>query len=305
LKPGEFKVLLYLLFLSWRYPEKLGHVRAALPYLERGTGITRSAVHDHLKGLTDRGYIKCQEKNTKIGNLYFVSDALLWKSEKKTAGKQTADFRTDAVSISDGGSPENGLKQSEKRTEELDLLDPLDLSKLDTEVGDYLATLKATKKRESEREAFELLKRELPPEELLSAFRFVRDKGTLTGERCHSPFSYLAKTVDQVLAVAMPKATASASSNVPRSPSSSPEEEAVFSRLKDKAWPCFVEAYPSESDQKAVIDKINQERARLANGFLEPPHIARHMAVVSWYEKQKLLAATTSKETLQDGESVN
>lgn len=134
LNPGQFKILMYLTFLKWRYPEKSGCVRAALSYLSQGVDISRSTVHENLIRLEALELIECVEMNLKLGNLYRVADLILWtpskeskspeqqQSEMQQSEFQQSEIRTATVHNSDCTSPKISTHQSEIQTEDLSLL---------------------------------------------------------------------------------------------------------------------------------------------------------------------------------------
>lgn len=101
LNSGELKLLMYLTFLKWRYAEKSKYVRAALPYLSEGVGISRSTVHEYLIRLEELKLLECIEVNQKIGNLYWVTDLTLWNSSQERKGFGASAVRKSAVRNSD------------------------------------------------------------------------------------------------------------------------------------------------------------------------------------------------------------
>jgi len=295
LKPGEIKLLLYLLFLRWRYPERPGYIRAALPYLERGTGIARSAVHTHLKRLSELGLIRCGELNKKIGNLYFVSDSFLWKtSEKQTTEIQTSEKQTSVVWNSDVSSLKNVRQSSGFHTKELDLLDPLDSSKLslsaDSVVGRYLAAIKATQKRESEKRFLVQLMRGVPVLQIEEAISFLQTEGTLNGEICHSPLSYLSKAGDQVFSLLETKkaqAMEMEKKKITSEKQAALEQEKIEhqKKLREDAWVFFRERHPEPQLLESKLTQLIEARIS-KDKFTAPREILQTLVVIDWYDAQ-------------------
>lgn len=312
LGPGEIKLLLYLLFLRWRYPERPGFVRAALPYLERGTGITRSSVHAHLKHLSELGLIRCEELNKKIGNLYYISDSFLWKTsasqttEKQTTKKQTSKLETTDVQISDVSSLESKRQSSEFQTKELDSLDSsiLSLSK-STVVSDYLANIKAIQKREREKRFFSQLLNEYSILRIEEALLFLRSNGTLSGESCHSPLSYLANAGDQVFALMDAQKIRAAELD---QKAEAGKQVAVLERedsirqekLKNAAWECFRQRHPVTNFLEETLAKLIEIRLSKEK-FTAPRDVLRNLVVMDWYNEQAGLTEGRDLEHLEGG----
>jgi hypothetical protein len=93
LSAGQYKLFSYLSFLAWRYPIKHpagpSCVRAALPYLARGTNLGRSAIVDYLEGLAGFGMIRCVETNKKTGNVYLSE---LWLLDRVKLTDETLEM---------------------------------------------------------------------------------------------------------------------------------------------------------------------------------------------------------------------
>ena len=127
LNPGQFKTYLYLTFLNWRYPEQSGQVRASQRYLCHGTGLSRSAVSEHLGDLESFGLIERIETNRNLGNLYRIIQFNLTpeqqETEKPIAGIQTTDVRN-----SSHGGQKNNPPWPEKQAKDYTLLSSLSLS---------------------------------------------------------------------------------------------------------------------------------------------------------------------------------
>ncbi len=203
LGPIEFKLFTYLTFLKWRYPEKSGYVRAALPYLAKGTKIARSAVFNHLKTLIELNLITCIEVNQKFGNLYKVSDIGLWtvidqtklekekQSLQETTPIQTTATQTTTVRIRDYNSPRGGSQQSVLETKDLSSLSSstyLSLSQFlkSQQLAELEARWLSFLKKEREREEKGLLKLfEQKPDEaetILKAFQIILKEQDEYGE---------------------------------------------------------------------------------------------------------------------------
>jgi hypothetical protein len=237
LAPGECVLFLYLTFLAWRYPAKDGCVRAALPYLVSGVGGSRASVHRHLQRLEKLGYIERLETNYKIGNLYRIAEFLFWSdgkpaelptapgqksqetaaaqienkaeepSQNETTQIEHAQNNTAAVSKRDGRSIKIGLHPSQNETEDYTSLNSSILSYSHSTneseeqeiLANYFSSIKAYKKKKSEKNHYAKLRENFEISEIADALDFLLGYGVPgTGEKCHSPMSYLSVAMGEI-----------------------------------------------------------------------------------------------------------
>lgn len=197
LRPGQLKTYLYLSFLSWRYPEKPGHVRAALPYLSEGLGICRAQVCIHLEALESYGLIECVEINHNEGNLYRIVNIALWlqseKDKKKEQGQQSGK-QTTPIQNPDGSNPKNGRLSSENQTEDYS---SLSFSTLSQHAGFRKRWEESPRSAKRERVVIKSILKENPGDldEIYAALVEIESTGkTYNGRDCYSPIGLIASS---------------------------------------------------------------------------------------------------------------
>ena len=221
LSAGQYKLFSYLSFLAWRYPIKHpagpSCVRAALPYLARGTNLGRSAIVDYLEGLAGFGMIRCVETNKKTGNVYLITDAFRWsqseaessspESESQSSTNQTTEIRTSEkhmseVRNSNGCSPESESQSSEIRTKDLTSLSVSKLNKLSSPFEHYFTSIRSPVIEKEERFTFEKIKyknQDLSDAELVECFKIVSDTRDAKGKPIFKKMAWLAGGFDLIL----------------------------------------------------------------------------------------------------------
>ena len=204
LNPGQFKLLAYLSFLKWRYPDRPGCVRAALPYLSRGVGISRSTAHEYLLNLESLGLVECVETNQKLGNVYRISEITLWSETQNSQQEpriksQQSEIRTTTIQSSDCSSPKSESHQSKNQTEDLSSVSSISLS----QHSGFQARWKSLPKKvvNKEREAIGSLLDKNPDDidEIYKALVELETTGVdLNGEPCHSPIGLLLSSWNRI-----------------------------------------------------------------------------------------------------------
>jgi hypothetical protein len=327
LGPIEFKLFTYLTFLKWRYPEKTGYVRAALPYLARGTKIARSAVFNHLKTLITMKLITCIETNQKLGNLYEISDIALWTSsdDKKkpqenkqslleTASTETASKQTTTVRKTDYNSPHNKLQQSVTETKDLSpltfstslslsqFLKPIQLTELETRWLSFM-------KKEREREEKGLLKLfTQKPEEaeiILKAFEIILKEQDEYGEiksaisvlETNYTGQYRAKALAAIARLQEKQKQTHTAAEVKSKQTTDEDAEAQIQLIRMQ---CFEEAFPDLAIRKQYILNVCKDNPMFLKLGAGSP-IATSYAVTQWAqgEGSAVVLSALDRETTQ------
>jgi len=156
----------------------------------------------------------------------------------------------------------------------------------ESELGNYLDSLTAPKKRLSEEHWLRELRKSHPASEVALALRHLREHGALgSGETCHSPLRYLATAMKDVLAAAHPlaeqrKRAQDDSEAIIRREREQAEREARDEAEWREAEGAFVAAFPNESVQAAQVEAFVGEQL---HGIRPPGGVARRLAVRHWW----------------------
>jgi len=291
LRPGEFKLYIYLLFLAFRYPERKNHVRAAIAYLVAGTGIKKDAVIAHMKRLNELNLAKCVEHNQKIGNLYSVSTTYLWNTSKVLSENQnTENKNTDKThansGFSDGSTLENHTPHSENQTQDKTYLENKSLLKNEEPIfiQNYFSVLPQAKLKK-EREAFLSLKMNYSEGDIEACFSYLQAHGELkTGTPCHSPLSYLSMAINDVLKKIRENDKRSRVGDQSqtfleenRQKEIERKREEDF-KMRENA---FTGAFPSQESQMEQIEKIIEKLPMKVSGEL-----GRRIAITTWWNNE-------------------
>ena len=141
-----------------------------------------------------------------------------------------------------------------------------------------IETFSAPKKRETEVRNLEALLLKYDGTKLRQAVELLDAKGTLRGEKCHSPFSYLAVAADEVM-LRIPTGAAS-SAPLPLTIPISPEENEMESLI---AMARFETELKPGAQEEFVSGFIERE---FPHGFLPPSRVTKTLAAKAWWKQR-------------------
>lgn len=279
-----FRLFLWLSWRAWRYPNSPGVVRAAVSFIEDETGMGHATASRALKKLRESGLIQLVETDFKRGNLWKVS-ALACPNRSPDPGTGSKVPRNEVPPKKSGGASEKGasdLKSSAKPPQnESHLKNYINLRNLSQEDANFfferVDKFSAPKKRASELRHLDLLLSQFKPSDLARAVRYLETKGTLSGESCHSPFSYLAVAVDEVL------------KRIGKETSGQSIVDGTRPELKQVTESSNIQASLALSNFEADLTPTAQEeflsefiQKEFPHGFLPPTRVTKSLAAVAW-----------------------
>jgi DNA-binding Lrp family transcriptional regulator len=290
-EPVDFMVFMHLFTFSYGFNRK----DAAMPQaqLERFTGASKNTIKKSLERLESAGWIKC------IGEYEHGRMARRWLIKLPDESPSPPSKGT----VSNSDTVKNS--QYEPATEVLSKNDSLTLSKFDTYKEPLQKNLKETptlqnpalqkyfsepmpfRKRESELKAYRELRNDFSEEQIAMTLEYLQEHGVPgSGERCHSPISFLAKAITNILRRAEAQFT-ERKTTINRElieherarrqlDQELTEEQALLKREAD-----FVRAFPEAKDQKKIIAAFSERFPMLPKNGL----ITRKMAIAEWADK--------------------
>jgi hypothetical protein len=302
LSGDSFRLFLWMSARAWRYPDSTGVIRASVRYVEGQTGMGHATISRAFKTLKELQLVKSIEVNYKRGNLWQVS----------------------SLALADGGAPNPGLgkkrasnenKQSEVHRDGREAASKRARSRLQTseqrsQIEDHFKKYKniqkhsqetlrpfldridaigAPRKRASELSNLDELLDCFPADQVISALEDVEQKGTLKGEKCHSPFSYLSLTIDAVL---KRRQSAPRSLKLVTSVTDLLEIDDRPEQVNRNQIESFETLLPPES-QELFVKRFAQ--AEFPHGFLPPASIVRRLAAAAWFSRGDHKPLETSK----------
>jgi len=279
-----FRLFLWLSWRAWRYPNSPGVVRAAVSFIEQETGMGHATASRALKKLRESGLVELIETDFKRGNLWKVS-GLACPNRSPDPGTGSKAPRNEAPPKKSGGAPERGasdLKSSGKPPQnESHLKNYINLKNLSQEDANFflerVEKFSAPKKRESELRHLESLLARFKTGELVGAVRYLETKGTLRGESCHSPFSYLAVAADEVLKRIESRPPGSSVVAVPPTES---EQACESSNVEASlALSSFESELAPVAQEQFLTNFVQRE---FPHGFLPPIRVTKSLAAVAW-----------------------
>jgi len=290
--PGDcFRLFLWFSSRAWRYPTSTGILRASVRFIETETGMSHANISRSLKLLKDSGLVKIVEKDFKRGNIWRVSETAtgrgpdlppprkeLPQSERPEKIDEAASERASGALISRAKLPRNEcdlkkIKNSKNLSQELP-----------EEIVRELERTGPVQKRASEAEQLRKLLAFYTPEKINAAVAFVNTRGALvTGERCHSPFRYLATAIDDVLKAVERCGTASP----PHAFSQNEKQIEAASLEEDKLKAIALARFNSELSSETRTDFLEQFKQReYPHGFSPPDRVVFSLAARDWLSRQ-------------------
>ncbi|MEW6058127.1 MAG: hypothetical protein AB1540_16090 [Bdellovibrionota bacterium] len=297
--PLDFMVYLHLFSYSFGFGKNTCDMGIA--QLMKFTGSARNSVRSALERLQEQKWIKLLQ-DFECGGI-----ARKWRIytpfEKELCDEQT--FFSSEESINKG-SKSNPVKNKRGSNDEVigSNLNPVtgvefdpykynnkNNSKktlsLDSEpIEKYLVSIQPEQKRESEKRHFQNLQNEIPTTEIEKAFLHLQQHGDLkSGERIHSPMSYLSVAIKDVLASAVEKERKHqairhrADQERIQNERRVLENEREESRIQE-AFAAFKKQFPTEDEQKQYVQRYVREVQ-----FAFPPNskFALIAAVDHWF----------------------
>ena len=152
---------------------------------------------------------------------------------------------------------------------------------------DYLASIKPSKKRESEAASLKSLLGDYAIHDVETALASLIESGTPgSGEPSHSPMSYLSHAMEQVLGEVRGKASkaqeresrAQAVETAEARRLAQEQREAQAEALREKA---YFEAFPTDELRQAWIEKISLEYPALRGCG----NALKSLAITAWYSR--------------------
>lgn len=139
-----------------------------------------------------------------------------------------------------------------------------------------LSVIASPKKRESELSNLDSLLAGFGPEQIERAIKYVESKGTLRGEACHSPFSYLSLAIADVLKRVERVAVPTIASDAPVSQTQKEGRDAAFRTFEQVLSP---------AEQELFVRRFIE--SEFHHGFYPPPGISRSLAAAAWFEQRE------------------
>lgn len=283
-----FRLFLWLSWRAWRYPNSPGVVRAAVSFIEDETGMGHATASRALKKLRESGLIQLIETDFKRGNLWKIS-GLACPNRSPDPGTGSKIPQNEVPLKKRRGAPERGtsdLKSSAKPPQnESHLKNYINLRNLSQEDATFfferVDKFAAPKKREGELRHLDALLAQFKPSNLISAVRYLETKGTLRGESCHSPFSYLAVAADEVLKRIEKGALGK---SIIAAPTTELEQAWESSNVEASiALSSFEADLPPAAQEQFLSEFIDKE---FPHGFLPPTRVTKSLAAVAWLARR-------------------
>lgn len=159
----------------------------------------------------------------------------------------------------------------------------------------YFADLKPARKRESEWQAFQELRKDYSEADIAGCVDWVNQHGASAGQPCHSPMAYLAIAMNDVLTQAREKTAieakrAAAAAQVTQSALKQAQAEAIEAHEHEIQLQAF-RRFHAGRDESEVIAEITRE-----HGFpINSGQIGRSFAISQWWrglsDQDRTLAA--------------
>jgi DNA-binding transcriptional ArsR family regulator len=280
-----FRLFLWLSMRAWRFPDSTGVVRASVRFVEEATGMGHATISRALKVLKDHELVEALEVDYKRGNVWKIARLALPggapdpKPRKKLTHKELPQseapfFSTEAPS----NRARTRLEMSAQVPQNEDQYKKYKNLKKHSQDAlgvffDRLAKIGAPRKRETELSSLDSLLATFSPEQIEAALNHVEAKGTLKGERCHSPFTYLSLAMDDVLRRLQPTKHATAAPAIPSNDDADAEQR--------RAALAIFESELSTETQESFIARYTE--SEYLHGFVPPPTVVRSFAAAAWF----------------------
>lgn len=211
----EMQVLLFVARMTISFRRELAPISKSV--IEKFTGIRGSAATHSVTGLEEAGLIQRipgdERRPSRIGLkldtgwdwLRSDSDSAHENQSSKNLGSISTQgsFQSgDSFSPRDQINPASlGIFAPTRNNIEINNKKENTLSQLTGGIRRYFDDLRPQRKRESELNAFEEIRRDFSIQDIEASLEHIRKNGLPGGEICHSPMAYLASAMSEVLAI--------------------------------------------------------------------------------------------------------
>ncbi|MGE4232039.1 MAG: hypothetical protein AB7F43_01805 [Bacteriovoracia bacterium] len=252
-------------------------VKASQSFMSKWTGIAPPNIRKALKSLLEQGFIKLVSEGTAEHNsaLYELPIVKAYLEYEKTISDKN-DLRTEINSIS------NKEIINKNRNKTL----PQEISEY---VRNYFSSQMANAKRESEFKDFLEISKQYPAQDVSDCLKLVVEKGILkTGEHCHSPFRYLLKAMQDVLAEVQKQRRIQQSKIIERqleieNRRQQEAQEAADTELEKAAIVAFERAFNTVEEQNAFVQSEVRKKYPMGTSIA----MARNWVIVEWFQSQQ------------------
>ena len=300
-----FRLFLWLSSRAWRYHDSQGVVRASVRFIEQQAGIPHATISRSLKTLRDIGLVSLLETDYKHGNVWRVSPVAF--------GNRGPDIKPPRLERPQSERSKGGEAASKRASSSLDLRTELPQDERNIRNSRTSRTLslgvenaqtlwaeieqtRPAEKRKSETACLEQLLGNYDAEDLTLALTFLKRNGILgSGDRCHSPFRYLATAAEDVIKAARKSASLATVHPLHGKSSSETgtgEKDAAEDREARAKALCTFQAEVAEEERKRFIaDYVQSE---YPHGFLPPETIVTTLAAMRWFTGRSQAAASNA-----------
>jgi hypothetical protein len=286
--PMDFMVYLHLYSYSWGFSRETASMSQG--QLEQFTGAARNTVRRSIERLIKQGWIKMVEEY-ECARMSRKWKVIPPEQNKKRSGSISNPVQTEpSPDLPEGGSnmnPVTGSKKNPYKERDFKEKSKNSLSGASVKIKEYLESIQAYRKRETERGAYLGLKQSFSDAQIERCLQFLRNNGAGKNEVCHSPMAYLASAIEEVLQKAE-SADLLAKNTIER------EKAEIAARLaKEESEQCerkeseerekaFLNQYKNLEEQKEAIAKYSIEMLGLnPNG-----QAARSVAILNWWNSK-------------------
>lgn len=302
LSGDEFRLFLWMSAQGWRFPDSDGLLRASVSYATVGTGMSHASVSRALKALREAKLIELVEADYKKGNVWRVSNKLRTidppprrkPPQDEQPQNEVPRFEApqkEAGATSNRGSSNINLRQEPPQNEAQvrSLRTTTKQETLSQWVMEYLSSIPAPTKRESERAAYLALRDSLEDKKIRECFDFLREKGELkTGAPVHSPMAYLGYAAGDVwirLSEQSEKQTRQ------QAQAEVAQKEKALAAQKEAAetarFQVLVQSFEAEYPDLSVRSKFLDEFVKTQLSGIRPPAgILKNLAAQWWVENR-------------------
>jgi len=292
--PLDFMIYLHLYSYSWGFSRETASMSQA--QLERFTGSARNTVRRSLERLIQQGWVKMVEEYecARMSRRWKVVSPENHGSKRETENGRKTGSKLDPVQNGPGLNltptrsnlnPLTGSKMNPYIER-----DPKEKSKNSLSVGsekisEYLDSVLAPKKRESEKRAYLDLKSNFTDEQIELSLSHLQMRGTPgTQEPCHSPMAFLGRAMTEVLRSAEQELAKRQTEedrrfNHEAQNRAQQEIEDQEKREWQKKERAFVQAFPSQDAQKSVVSEFCFGMPFPANSLA-----GRSFAIGKWWD---------------------
>lgn len=282
-----FRLFLWMSSRGWRYQNSDGSLRASVSFIEDNTAMSHATISRCLKTLREERLIDLLEMDYKRGNVWSVSPVAFAGCDPENlpprfGGPQNEAPRNESPAASKRDGSHLNLRekppQFEGQVRKLKKDKKLSQEGAET-LFERIESIRAPEKQKSERDGLVQLLETHKPSEVETALAYVERYGTLSGEKCHSPFRYLLVAVDDVLRAC--GRTGFASKSQMEGNSGDADQEAEQNR---NALAAFQTELTEEERAKFIEAYIAKE---FSWGFKPSSDLIVRLAAVQWFGERQ------------------